>query len=251
VSRGFKKWQESTSTSPSGYHLGLQCITSYPTNDSNLEKIRNDLLTAQANIINIPIQKGFSPKRWQKVVNAMLEKIPGKPYLHKLQVIQILEANYNFTLKEIFGRCLLQNCKKDGKLRNIQDGFWKNRSTICTLLQNKLLSDYNKWQQINNFIGHTDISGCFDQIVIPLISLLNCQNGCPKEAVQTHTRTLLKARYHLKTKQGVSDTFYTNSTETPIHGNGQGVGDSPSQRCQQSAMLFDIYTHDNISEQPC
>jgi hypothetical protein len=84
MSRGFRKWRESTSTSPSGYHLGLCRITSYPTNDDNLEKIRQELLTAQANIINIPIQKGFSPKRWQKVVNAMIEKIPGKPYLHKL-----------------------------------------------------------------------------------------------------------------------------------------------------------------------
>jgi hypothetical protein len=201
------------------------------------------LLTAQANIINIPIQKGFSPKRWQKIVNAMLEKIPGRPYLHKLRVIHILEADYNLALKEIFGQRLLQNCEKHDKLGDIQDSFRKNRSTIRTLLHNELFCDYNKQLQINNFIGFTDISGCFDRIVIPLISLLNCRNGCPKEAVQMHAWTLLDAKYHLKTKQGVSQTYYTNSKETPIHGNGQGAGDSPSQWCQQSAMLFDIYSH--------
>jgi hypothetical protein len=144
LSQGFKKWRESTSTSPSGYHLGLRRITSYPSDDSSLERIRRDLLSVQANIINIPIQRGFSPKRWQKVVNAMIEKIPGKPYLHKLCVIHILEVDYNFALKEIFGRCLLQNCENYGKLGNIQDGFQKNRSTIRTLLLNKLLCDYNK-----------------------------------------------------------------------------------------------------------
>jgi hypothetical protein len=53
--------------------------------------------------------------------------------------------------------------------------------------------------------------------------------------------TLQNAKYHLKTKQGVSSSFYNNSEATPIHGNGQGAGDSPSQWCQQSAMLFDIY----------
>jgi hypothetical protein len=47
---------------------------------------------------------GFSPTRWQTVVNAMLEKNPGTPLLHKLRVIHILEADYNLSLKMIFGR---------------------------------------------------------------------------------------------------------------------------------------------------
>jgi hypothetical protein len=28
---------------------------------------------------------------------------------------------------------------------------------------------------------------------------------------------------------------------TPVYGNGQGAGDSPSQWSQESAMLFEIY----------
>jgi hypothetical protein len=68
-----------------------------------LEEARHDILQAQADIINIPIQNGFSPTRWRTVVNAMLEKITGKLLLHKLRVIHILEADYNLALKEIFG----------------------------------------------------------------------------------------------------------------------------------------------------
>jgi hypothetical protein len=56
-----------------------------------------------------------------------------------------------------------------------------------------------------------------------------------------HASTLEKARYFLKTKHGISETYYSHSTKTPIFGNGQGAGDSPSQWCQQSSMLFDIY----------
>jgi hypothetical protein len=83
-SRGIRKWRESTLTSPSGYHLGLRRIITYPVEDYDLDEARKQILTAQTDIINIPIQAGFSPKQWQTVVNAMLEKIPGKPYLHKL-----------------------------------------------------------------------------------------------------------------------------------------------------------------------
>jgi hypothetical protein len=39
-----------------------------------MEEIRNNILQVQTDIINIPIQNGFSPSRWQTVVNAMLEK---------------------------------------------------------------------------------------------------------------------------------------------------------------------------------
>jgi hypothetical protein len=214
-----------------------------------LEDIRNDILQAQTDIINLPIQNGFSPQRWRTVVNAMLEKITGKPMLHKLRVIHILEADYNLALKLIFGKRLLQNCEKYDTLGNLQDGFRKGRSTMRTLLLNEITNDYNKRLRVNNYVGMTDISGCFDRIVAPVISILNIKNGCPTNAVEMHASTLEQAQYYLKTKSGVSTTFYQHSEETPVHGNGQGAGDSPSQWCQQSAMLFDLYSEDQPGNQ--
>jgi hypothetical protein len=157
VGKGFRRWRESTSTSPSGCHLGLRRITSIICEEPALEEIRNDILQVQMDIINLPIQNGFSPKRWQKVVNAMLEKIPGKPMLHKLRVIHILEADYNLVLKQIFGCRLLKNCEEHSALGDLQDGFRKGRSTIRTLLLNEITNDYNKRLRVNNYVGTTDI----------------------------------------------------------------------------------------------
>jgi hypothetical protein len=170
----------------------------------------------------------------------MLEKIQGRPMLHKLRVIHIMEADYNLILKILFGKRLMQNCERHGTLGQLQDGFRKGRSTTRTLLHNELLNDYHKRLRIDNYVGLTDISGCFDRILPPIISLLNRKNGCPKTAVQMHAKTLLRAKYHLKTKQGISDMSYSNEI-SPVYGNGQGAGDSPSQWSQESAMLFDIY----------
>jgi hypothetical protein len=240
VANGFKRWKESTSTSPSGCHLGLRRIPAIPTYEKETEKIRKDILGVQTHIINIPLKQGFSPKRWQTVINTMLEKLPGNPLLHKLRVIHILEADYNLALKAIFGRRLLRNCEAFGTLGDLQDGFRKGRSTTRTLLHNEILNDYNKRLRIDNFIGMTDISGCFDRILPSIVALLNRKNGCPKEAVQMHSETLKLARYYVKTQHGISKEFYSNEI-TPVYGNGQGAGDSPSQWCQQSALLFDIY----------
>jgi hypothetical protein len=112
--------------------------------------------------------------------------------------------------------------------------FRKGRSTTRTLLYNEIINDYNKRLRIDNYVGMTDISGCFDRILPSIISLLNRKNGCPKEAVKMHVNTLENARYHLKTQHGVSEEFYSHST-TPVYGNGQGAGDSPSQWSQESA----------------
>jgi hypothetical protein len=104
VAKGFRKWKETTLTSPSGCHLGLRRFPAIPTNKKDTEKLRMQILAVQTHIINISLHNGFSPLRWQSVINAMLEKIPGRPLLHKLCVIHILEADYNLILKVIFGK---------------------------------------------------------------------------------------------------------------------------------------------------
>jgi hypothetical protein len=240
VARGFRRWKETTSTSPSGCHLGLRRIPAIPTDNKETEKIRTQILNFQTQIINTPLHQGFSPRRWQTVINAMLEKIQGKPMLHKLRVIHIMEADYNLALKIIFGKRLMKNCERYGTLGDYQDGFRKGRSTTRTLLHNELLNNYNKRLRIDNYIGMTDISGCFDRIIPSLISLLNRKNGCPESAVKMHAQTLSNAKYYLKTQLGISEEHYSH-TITPVYGNGQGAGDSPSQWSQESAMLFKIY----------
>jgi hypothetical protein len=61
VAQGFRQWKETTSTSPSGCHLGLRCIPALPTSDEETKKIRSNVLQIQTHIINIPTTQGFSP----------------------------------------------------------------------------------------------------------------------------------------------------------------------------------------------
>jgi hypothetical protein len=84
ISQGFKKWCEETSTSPSGCHLGLRRIPAFSTDTKEDKKMRQQIQQVQADIINLPTSRGFSPTRWQVVINTMLEKNAGKPLLHKL-----------------------------------------------------------------------------------------------------------------------------------------------------------------------
>ena len=53
--------------------------------------------------------------------------------------------------------------------------------------------------------------------------------------------TLEHDYYHLRTELGVSDQGYSHSPEQPIHGTGQGSGNSPMIWCFLSSTLFDCY----------
>jgi hypothetical protein len=83
----------------------------------------------------------------------------------------------------------MKNCEKYGTLGDLQDGFRKGCSTTRTLPHNEIFNNYNKRLRIDNYVGMTDISGCFDRILPSIISVLNRKNGCPMEAVRMHENT--------------------------------------------------------------
>jgi hypothetical protein len=98
---GIKSWKETTSTSPSGRHLGYyHSILAYepPPVDADTPRDSDRILVVIANRIDSALQTGFVFTRWCEIVNAMIEKIPGRPLINKLRVIHLSEADLNLSL---------------------------------------------------------------------------------------------------------------------------------------------------------
>ena len=99
-----KTWRESTSTSPSGQHLGhykaLLARHEYsdlPEKDprrARLDQQREEILSVHWKMINYALERGYSYRRWQQVANAMLFKEPGNIKIHRTRVIHLYEADY-------------------------------------------------------------------------------------------------------------------------------------------------------------
>ena len=71
-----RKWRESTSTSPSGRHLGLyKCFVK----QGEQEEEKEHFLRILTEIINTTFSKGYCLSRWCKVHNIMLEKDHNDP----------------------------------------------------------------------------------------------------------------------------------------------------------------------------
>ena len=88
-SRIFSKRKESTTSSPSGRHIGhYRAILG-----------NKELVQFFCTMCELPLNFGFSPKRWETTCTLMIEKsLAHGPRIDKLRVIHLLEADYYFVL---------------------------------------------------------------------------------------------------------------------------------------------------------
>jgi hypothetical protein len=102
---GFKAWNECTSMSPSGCHLGhYKAMINDPDQKKKPDerKWEIDFIQLMVAMIKIPLKFGFA-QQWCKSVTVMIKKDPGNPRIKHLRVIHLFEADYNFCLKLLWG----------------------------------------------------------------------------------------------------------------------------------------------------
>jgi hypothetical protein len=81
----YKIAKETTSSSPSGRHIGhYKAVIKDPS-----------LSALHAVMMSIPFQTGVFPERWKRVTDIMLEKSPGDSRCHRLRIIALFESDLN------------------------------------------------------------------------------------------------------------------------------------------------------------
>jgi hypothetical protein len=243
----FKLWKENTSTSPSGLHLGhykalvLRNDADVSTEEGQaIERQRKELIAAHVAMINYALRHSYSYHRWKNVVNVMIQKEPGNSKVHRLRVIHIYEADYNFLLQAKW-RDLLQHAEQHELLHPGQYGSRSGRDALIPAFIEELKTEicYATRKSLINF--DNDAASCYDRIIPALASLIGRKHGLHKNVVFVHASTLAETKYKLKTSLGVSDEFYENCEAFPIYGTGQGSGNSPAIWCIISSVLFSCH----------
>jgi hypothetical protein len=97
---------ETTSSSPSGRHIGhYKAALKHP-----------NLVSLHARMMSLPFQVGFAPQRWTKVTDIMLEKEANNPRCHRLRILALFESDLNHAKCLIIGRHLLHHLNDQGML---------------------------------------------------------------------------------------------------------------------------------------
>jgi hypothetical protein len=158
----------------------------------------------------------------------MLEKDPGLPKIHRLRIIHLFEADFNFLLKLLWGHRLIQQAINLDLLHQGQYGSVPGRNAIELVMLNQTTNDICRIQKIPIIRFENDASACYDRIIVPLGMLAARRCGMPVEAVTLHADTLHHMKYRVKTVYGISDDHYTGTVDKPLFGTGQGSGASPA-----------------------
>jgi hypothetical protein len=247
-----KSWKETTSTSPSGRHLGrYKALYAKGPFESHLDTeeeapykqfVHEQSAIAQLllSILNHCIRNGHILERWKTIVNTMIFKDPGNYKIHRLRVIHIYEADFNLLLA-VKWRHLMRSAEER---QLINHGLFGGRpgceaQSLTFLEELKYDISYTSRRTLFNF--DNDATSCYDRIILSLASLINRRYGQHRKVVLVHAITLREARFHLRTKLGYSASSYTHHIQYPIYGSGQGSGNSPSIWLFISSTLCDLH----------
>ena len=227
----WKKVREATLSSYSGLHFGHWKAA---TQDQWLSELH-------ALSIEIPYSTGYSLRRWQAGLSAMLEKKAGVIMVDKLRAILLMEADFNFANKLIFGSRMMEVAMEEDEIPPEVFGSIKNREAIEAATCRRLIADLSRMTRTPMAISSVDAQTCYDRMVHSIASICCQRWKVPKEAILAALGTIQKMKFYLRTNFGDSTTYYGGGEQgLPFQGGCQGNGGAPALWVAISVILIRV-----------
>ena len=154
----------------------------------------------------------------------MLETEPGAPWIHRLKLIELFDAQANAGFQIFVGRKMIQHAVDQGLLSEESYGSMPGKMAASAIVQKLICVDQLRLERRAGGLFDCNASGCYNRILPPLASVHL------QALVLHHTkgtflaRTMFMAKRHVRTKHGVSTSSISTTKENTLHGIGQGNG---------------------------
>ena len=163
------------------------------------------------------------------------------PKMHMLQLIGLLEADFNTALKLIFSRKLMSNAEKIG-LHEERWGCRKNRTCHDPALHKMMTFEYERYLKATIALFINDQTACFDRMYPSNTNIVAGSFGVNASTLKCRSRTIYQMKRHIKTGLGVSKEYYSNTPLEPtINGEIQGKADTGCAWTLTSSALLTAY----------
>ena len=227
----WKRKRETTATSPFGLHIGHYKAG-----------ITVDIICEiQRHLMLIPFQIGFTPNRWKKTVQLMLEKDKGRPWIHRLRIIELFDSQLNAALQILIGRKMVYHALDKGLIHNSAYGSVPGKTAHGAILHKLLIIEAFRLNKFNGALFECDATGCYDRILQALQAIHVRRLGIKKEAAKVITGTLLKSKRYISTKFGISKTYIQSTKEKILYGIGQGSGCGPAMWLAHLTVMLTVF----------
>jgi hypothetical protein len=207
-------WNENTTTSPSGRHLGhyklLVTVFKDEFAKQELKDKAEEILNLFVSLLNLASTKGFALDRWKTVINVMIYKKPGVYLIDRLRVIHLFEADYNFAIGLIFGRRALYSGVEHHTLHPSQ---WAQPGRQCAdvVVMRELTLAMAHMLKIELGGFENDAAACYDRILMNMTGAAFERMGVPEGPLRLQEEVLLNVVHFLKTGFGITNDSYTSN----------------------------------------
>ena len=227
------KWaraKEDTSSSVSGQHFGHQKAGAHSEIIAHYHAVKASAI----------MTKGLSLERWSRGLSVMIEKVAGCTMISKLRSILLMEADFNFANKCIFGVRML-NMARRYKWMPEEIFSEKNRTADDGTLTKVLFYDISRQSKRPAGVASVDADNCFDRISHAMASLCFQAFGVNVNTVSTMLGTIEEMKFFLRTAYGDSTSFAGSTIHMKTQGLCQGNGAAPAGWAVVSIVILDAH----------
>jgi hypothetical protein len=178
--------------------------------------------------ITLIARDNYPPDRWGHGLQVMLEKVAGVALVNKLCAILLMEADFNYMNKWIFGHEAINKMYALGYVA--EDQYSQKESTAeVAKLDNKLTMDLSCQLRHPLATMSADADKCYDHINHIIMSLLLLAIIGTIGPVIAMLHPIQSMKFYQRTAQGDSKTFMGGrGCENPLQGLCQGNGAAPA-----------------------
>jgi len=258
---GFSCWTENNSTSPEGNHLGLykallkdlppasileddnpaygQDLASLP--PAEPIKYGHNMMHNLFSLLHSAVRAGNVYKWWETIHSFLICKDPGKPKLHLLRWLHLIDATYNLLLKFYMAKQFARHAENHDSHEDEQGGGRAGHAAINGAVKKQLLYELIRLRKLNVINSDNDAEACYDRIIESIGNMACRRQGCSRKILNLHAKVMRTVRYHLKHKYGISAASKSHSNLDHFQGSGQGAGDSPPRWGFISATMIAVF----------
>lgn len=124
---------------------------------------------------------------------------------------------------------VMHDTESNNALHDGLGGGRKGRSAPDMILHKEVAWTKSRLCRTNAADMDIDLSSCFDFMVTRLTNLACRRRGMPKKIATLYRKIQNATKYKIVTAQGVSTRYNNSTSENPVHGSGQGAGDSSTR----------------------
>ena len=205
---------EKTSASPSSRHYGhyKALLHSAPS-----------VLRGIYDLMCLALQNGIVLERWKQTVTTLICKDDNTPYIHRLRPIHIIEAELQFFSKFQWSKLLIHQAEKLHHISSSQFGGRKHHQAQSSVINTILLFDIHRQRRQSFTFNDDDLRANYDRELAHFTAAETRSHGLTYEAGKLLVDITQQQKFYIKTKNGVSDSFYQFSHQEPVWGLGQGI----------------------------